>query len=84
MSLIARAISWIDHKNIIIQIYIYLDYFALLLAAAARARIGCWLLLDKFGAINLVRNKLFPAMDFSLLRTRFVALRCLVESLKNF
>ena len=40
MSLIARAISWIDHKNIIIQIYIlvYLDYFALLLAAAARAR----------------------------------------------
>ena len=62
MSLIARAISWIDHKNIIIQIYIYLDYFALLLAAAARARarIGCWLLLDKFGAINLVRNKLFP------------------------
>tara|TARA_B110000495_G_C22413083_1_gene262390 strand:+ start:234 stop:389 length:156 start_codon:yes stop_codon:yes gene_type:complete len=40
MSLIARAISWIDHKNIIIQIYIYLDYFALLLAAA-----GCWLLL---------------------------------------
>jgi hypothetical protein len=58
----------------------------LLLAAAARARarIGCWLLLDNFGAINLVRNKLFPAMDFSLLRTRFIALRRLVESLKNF
>jgi hypothetical protein len=48
----------------------------------AAAEMG--LLLDKFGAINLVRDKLFPAMDFSLLRTRFIALRRLVESSKNF